>query len=177
MDAVKTRLLSEADIYDVYGIEWVMRNRLDDEDERLCEFRLSEIQSAYVTACKNRIRAEASFLGISDLGEISLSRMLEGIREAVATKIQQSMFDQSGDMMRGGGFNLMGAILGAHAAAGSSEIKGVDLSRYGVTKAPEPEKKPDVDVDWFMNTKNSGGRVTNDPKWAEIAKSSARSII
>jgi hypothetical protein len=166
---MSTRMLSEADIYDVYGIEWVMRNRLDEEDERLCDFRLTEIQSVYVHACKNRIRAEAAFLGVKNVGEITIAQMLEGIREAVGTAIQKSMFDRSEDMMHGGGFNLMGTILSAHQAAGSAEIKGVDLSRFGVVAAA-PVKTAEVDVDWFMDTKKAGGRVTNDPKWAEIAK-------
>lgn len=162
-----TRLLSAADIYDVYGCEWVLTAaNLDTEDQHIISFRLNEIQDAYVHACKSRIKAEARFLGIGNVEELSFSAMLANIKDHLGKAIQQSMFDQSERMMRGGAPNIFKDILKAHQAAGNVP-KGVDLAKFGM-KAENTPPRPDVDPNWFM--KGNSGRVTEDPRWAEITK-------
>lgn len=163
-----TRLLSAEDIYDVYGLESILNKgvEIDPEDKSQISFRLREIRDCYVAACKSRIRAEARFLGINLEGDgFSFSRVLEEIRQ----NIGKAMEKNADKMMRGGSFNLMGTILQAHQAAGA-DLKGIDTSRFGLkVAAPAPPKK-DVDPNWFMRAKDYGGRVWEDPRWAEIAK-------
>ncbi len=163
-----TRLLSAEDIYDLYGLEWVLKggSGLDSEDRSVISFRLREVRDTYVAACKSRIRAEARFLGIKLDGDgFSFSKVLDEIKKGVGAAMQKD----AEKMMRGGSFNLMGTILKAHQAGGA-DLKGVDLARFGVNAAAPPPPKKDVDPEWFMKTKDHGGRVWEDPRWAEIAK-------
>lgn len=164
-----TRLLSAEDIYDVYGLEWVYKanqTNLDGEDRSLISFRLQEIRDTYVAACKSRIRAEARFLGIKLDGDgFSFSQVIEEIKKSIGKAMEQN----AEKMMRGGKFNLMGTILAAHQAGGA-DLKGIDVAKYGLNPAAPPPPKKDVDPNWFMKTKDHGGRVWEDPRWAEIAK-------
>lgn len=162
-----TRLLSAEDIYDVYGLEWVLKtcSGLDAEDKSLISFRLREVKDYYVSACKSRIRAEARFLGINLEGDtFSFSQVIDQIKQNIGKAMEKS----ADKMMRGQSFNLMGAILSAHQAAGA-DLKGIDVGRFGLKGAAPPPPK-DVDPNWFMKTKDHGGRVWEDPRWAEIAK-------
>ncbi len=166
-----TRLLSAEDIYDVYGLEWVLKAtltgyKLDAEDERLIGLRLREIRDFYVSACKSRIRAEARFLGINLEGE---SFSFEYVLQEIKNNIGKAMEQNAEKMMRGGGFNLMGHILSAHKAAGT-DLTGINTARFGVGAVTVAPPKKDVDPNWFMDTKKHGGRVWEDPRWAEIAK-------
>lgn len=165
-----TRLLSAEDIYDVYGLEWVLKARqgqdLDAEDRSMISFRLQEIRNIYVAACKSRIRAEARFLGIDLEGD---TFSFEYVLKEIKNNIGKAMEQNAEKMMRGGGFNLMGHILNAHKAAGA-DLTGIDTARFGVGAATAPPPKKDVDPNWFMDTKKHGGRVWEDPRWAEIAK-------
>lgn len=160
-----TRLLSAEDIYDVYGLEELLSAPLEASDLTQVTQRLHEIKDAYVHACKSRIRAEARFLGL-DVEDISFAAMLGRIKDHLGKAIQKSMMANAERMQRGGSFNLMAEILKAHQAAGSMP-EGVDPAKYGVKVAP-PVPRPDVDPDWFK--KGTSGRVTEDPKWAEITK-------
>jgi hypothetical protein len=163
---MSTRLLSPEDIYDVYGLDWVLQVNLDPEDRQFVNFRLNQIQDAYVHAAKSRIKAEAGFLGIDDADNLSFSSMLGRIKDHLATAVQDSMMANAERMQRGGGFNLMGEILKAHQKAGRMPV-GIDPSKFGV-KVETPQPRPDVDPNWFM--KGNSGRVVEDPKWAEIAR-------
>lgn len=163
-----TRLLTAEDIYDVYGIEWALSKAvLDKADQFVLEDRLRDIKNIYVAACKSRIRAEAKFLGVDlDGDNFQFSRVLTKIGDLIGKAFEQN----AEQMMRGGSFNLMGTILQAHQAGGA-DLKGIDLSRFGLNNGQNTKTQPkDVDPDWFMSTKNNGGRVWNDPRWAEIAK-------
>ncbi len=167
---MSTRLLSSEDMYDVYGLEHVLgpvvaRTALDQEDADFIAFRLGEIKDAYVHACKSRIRAEAKFLGI-ELEDASFATILTRMREHLGKAVQNSMMANAANMQRGGNFNLMSEILKAHQAAGNP-LTGVDVTKYGV-KQQAPAPRPDVDPNWFM--KGNAGRVTEDPKWAEITQ-------
>lgn len=162
-----TKLLSAEDIYDVYGLESILNSgaNLDSEDRTIVSMRLREIRDTYVAACKSRIRAEARFLGIKLDGDgFSFTQVINEIKN----NISKAMEKNAEKMMRGGSFNLMGTILAAHQASGA-DLKGIDISRFGLKSATPPPKK-DVDPNWFMKTKDHGGRVWEDPRWAEIAK-------
>jgi hypothetical protein len=163
-----TKLLSPADIFDLYGCELVARASLEQVDQQLVDFRLQEIKDIVVTAAKARIRAEAAFLGVDVGDDPSMAAILSRVKDLVAKTITKEQEKQAGHMMRGGDFNLMGAILAGHRAGGS------DLSHIkvgGRSIAPlEPVKKPDVDVGWFKGHGTKHGRITEDPRWAEIAK-------
>lgn len=166
---MSTRLLSAADIYDLYGIESIITNRsgteIDHGDNTFMSMRLQEVKAAYVAACKSRIRAEARFLGIELDGDgFSFTRVLDQIKK----NIGKTMEADAQHMMRGGSFNLMGTILKAHQAAGAN-LQDIDVARFGVGKAlPTPKK--DVDPDWFLKGKEHGARMWDNPRWAEIAK-------
>lgn len=161
-----TRLLSAEDIYDVYGLERINSiPNLDPEDTALLTFRLHEIRGFYLSACKSRIRAEAQYLGVKLTGDgFSFTQVLDEIKRNIGKAMEQN----AEKMMRGGSFNLMHHILSAHQAAGA-DLKGIDTSRFGLTTQTKPTQK-DVDPNWFMDTKKHGGRVWEDPRWAEIAK-------
>jgi hypothetical protein len=165
-----TRLLTETDIFDVYGLEWVLQApHIDEDDNRFISFRLGEIRDAYIHATKSRIRAEAEHLGINT-GDLSVADMLGLIRDQLGRAITDGMIANADRMQRGGSFNLMGEILKAHQAAGSLP-KGIDPTKYGVTPTPA-DPRPDVDPNWFMPSPKTWhpGRVTSDPRWADIAK-------
>jgi hypothetical protein len=158
-----TRLLSAEDIYDVYGLERINSiPNLDPEDTALLTFRLHEIRGFYLSACKSRIRAEAQYLGVKLTGDgFSFTQVLDEIKRNIGKAMEQN----AEKMMRGGSFNLMHHILSAHQAAGA-DLKGIDTSRFGLTTQTKPTQK-DVDPNWFMDTKKHGGRVWEDPRWAE----------
>lgn len=163
-----TKLLGPEDIYDLYGCEWILNARrsadnLDQADEQLVSFRLREIQAAYVHACTARIRAEAKFLGVG----LEEGSSLTDIMKHLSGLLEAEMASQAEKMMHGGGFNMMGAILKAHQMGGG-DLSGIDLSKYGVAKAP-PVPKKDVDPEWFLKGDKSK-RMFDDPKWHEIAK-------
>jgi hypothetical protein len=174
---MSVRLLSPEDIYDVYGCEALLHAELDKDDRGAVYVRLRDIQNVYVDAAKERIRAEARFLGVKDLETLSFASMLQAIRDSLGKTIQNSMIAQSEMMMRGAAPKIFGDIVKAHTAAGN-RVAGLDYAKLGLG-APEAQKKPaGVDVGWFDHGKgdkrtaqeSNGQRLIHDPKWAEIAK-------
>lgn len=161
------RLLSPEDIYDVYGLEWVMTaDNIDEEDRQAIHFRLTEVRDAYVHACKSRIRAEAKFLGVRLRDDFTFEDLVGIVKEHLANSMMSA-----GPMGMGPG-GLMGTILQAHQMAGTN-LDDIDLGRFGMQKQEQPAEAS-VDPDWFMNTNKHKGRVFNDPKWAEIARAFVR---
>jgi len=161
-----TRMLSPEDIYDVYGIDWVLQApSIEREDKQFIEFRLAEIKSFYVNACKVRLRAEAKFLGADVDIDMTVEQMLSSVRK----KLEKQFSNPQTAFM--GGANLMGTILKAHQTAGT-DLKGINLAKFGIG-APQPKQAPpDVHAGWFDGNgeQNAHGRIVNDPKWAEIAR-------
>lgn len=161
-----TRLLSPEDIYDVYGCEELIHiPDLESGDRTQVTMRLEEIRDIYVSATKSRIRAEAVFCGVKlDGDQFRLEDALDQIKKGLSAAMEK----EADKMARGGSFNLMQHIMKGHVAAGTVP-KGVDPSKFGIN--PQElirPKTPDVDPNWFM--KKAGGRMWDNPRWAEIAK-------
>lgn len=164
----KVRLLEEQDIFDVYGVDALIGTaevpgpNLARFDEKTVLDRISEIHAIYVSACKARIRSEARFCGVDLEGELSVSRMLEKVRDFISEAFNKQA--ETGQQV-----DLLSTILGAHSMAGT-DMSDFDLGRVGMEAPPEVEKvpDPDVDPDWF--TKQGDDRMWDNPKWNEIAK-------
>lgn len=161
-----TRLLSPEDIYDVYGCESLIRiPDLEPGDLTMVTMRLTEIRDIYVAATKSRIRAEAVFCGVKLDGD---QFRLEDVLDQIKKSLTKAMEAEADKMARGGSFNLMQHIMKAHVASGTVP-KGVDPTKFGINpEALVRPKTPDVDPNWFM--KQATGRMWDNPKWAEIAK-------
>ena len=164
------RLLSAEDIYDVYGLEYVIKVKPSSgfslDDDNMISFRLNEIKAAYVHACKSRIRAEAGYLGIAAGGDFSFSGLLDQIKNSLPNLMEK----EAEKMMYGGHIDVMSHIINAHRAAGG-DLKGIDTSRFNVTK--DQVKPPSVDPSWFVAGSSSNtkyGRIYENPRWHEIAK-------
>jgi hypothetical protein len=163
----KVRLLSDEDIYDVYGCQALMAKEIDTFHLVKVKTRVREIQELYVNSAKARIRSEARFLGVDAGDECSLAYILEQVRKLVEVDVRTQM-------MTGGPVNLMGSFLKAHKMAGS-DLSGINLAKYGVDPKPiEKPKPPSIDPNWFKkgakNADGSQARMFDDPKWNEIAK-------
>jgi len=166
VDGKKVQLLTNEDIFDVYGCQSLLIKMLDDDDKEIVKARIYQIQERYITSAKARIRSEAKFVGIDGLDVNSLAHMLEQVREFMGAEIQKA------SMGGGGPVNLMGIILQSHQRAGG-DLKGINLGQYGVKEAPKEEKPPerDVDPEWFKRKGEGAGKcMFDDPKWAKIAK-------
>lgn len=162
-----TRLLSAEDIYDLYGLEAVLKSPLyHGEESGFISSRLQEIRDIYIAACKSRIRAEAVFVGIKLDDNFSFDYVLKQVKQLIGKELAGNATRTMG----GGPVNLMATILNAHKAAGS-DLKGIDLERYGVKdEVIEKPKGADVDPEWFMKSGKFGDRIWDNPRWAEIAK-------
>ena len=163
----KVKLLSDEDIYDVYGCQSLLKKSVGDDDIAEVKARIYQIQEMYVTAAKARIKSEARFCGL-DVEDGSLTFMLSKVRELIGKEVEQQQ------MMSGGRpINLMATILKAHRAAGA-DLTGINLGQYGVEEVKEPEKPKcsEIDPDWFTakGQKKGGGPMWENKKWAEIAR-------
>jgi hypothetical protein len=159
------RLLKPEDILDTYGCEWVLQaSNIDDEDKDMISFRLNEIKKLYIDIARERIRAEARFVGIELEDGFSFSKL----RSEIAKRIEKVVTDKL--MNPAKRVNLMAEIIKAHQSTGA-DMTGINLQRFGVmTEVPKPTV--DVDAHWFI--KNDDGSVHNNPKWAEIANAFAK---
>lgn len=170
MPSLKVQMLLPNDIYDFYACSllWDLANQgVEPEDLNLCEFRIREVHKKYLAACKERIRAEAKYLGIGDLESISIATMLDQIAEMVVMEFQSEQ--NAENMMRGGQFNMANALIDAAKISGM-DMSQIDTARFGLEEEPEPVPQAGVDIDWFDGAKARGGRAVKDPKWAIIAK-------
>jgi hypothetical protein len=170
--AEKVKMLSPTDIYDFYGCAYLITlDGLDSSDFIYCESRINEVYDLYLTACRERIKAEARFLGVDDeeLATFSIQRMLEMIQEAVVNDFKSE--ENANNMMHGGGFNFAKSVIQAQMAGGM-DMGDIDTAAFGVEKPDEEEIIPisGIDTDWFDGAKRRGGSAIKDPKWHEIAK-------
>ncbi len=161
----KTRLLEEADIFDLYGCEWLFHQPLQEDDAAKVRGRLYEIHGIYVTSAKARIRSEARYVGKVLDKELSFEEMFSSMRDLLVKNIQARQ-------MSGGPVNLMQEVLKARMASGIS-MEGIDLGRFGlIEEKVEKPPAPEVDPQWFR--KGADSRMWDNPKWAEISEAYLR---
>lgn len=165
----EVRMLTTDDVYDFYACMYLRPIATADMDApyaQTIDDRICEIHSLYITACTERIKAEARFLGINDdeLETFSLQDLLDKIGELVLNGLQSN----AETMMRGGTVNFAKILIQANMMTGQ-DMTGIDLAKFGVSQ-PVEEKKPDgVNAEWFKG-KRKNGSMCDDPKWHEIAK-------
>jgi hypothetical protein len=155
-------LLSERDIFDVYGCqELLQRPFLGDDDRATVHGRVFEIHAKYVEASKARIRSEAKFVGAGVDLVPTLAEMMGKMRQILSESLMRKQ-------MAGGQVNLMQEVIRANQMAGVN-MKGVDLARFGVKELAPIEKPPEPDVDptWFTKSHNS--RIWENPRWVDIS--------
>lgn len=153
------KMLRTADIYDLYACEFILSRASDAETRAILESRVDEIHSMYVTAGKQRIRAEARFLGIKLEGDcFTFSDMLGQIRQVVEKQLRET--PQNGD-------NLLDMLLSAHQTAGM-DMSGIS-EQFRPKQPAKKKEEPGVNTEWFKG-KGTSDRLINDPKWHVIAK-------
>lgn len=152
------RMLRTQDIYDLYACEFILSRLSDAESRSLITARVDEIHELYLTAGKQRIRAEARFLGARLPEHFTFNDMIAEIRKIVGQQLQQ---------VAPGEGDILSVLLNAHQAA------GMDMSHLPAHLRPKPQPKPvepSVKTDWFKGKDGENGRLFNDPKWFEITK-------
>lgn len=167
----KVRLLAPTDIYDLYVCS-ALRPFLsaDPGDLDFCNEKIRAVHQYYVDACRERIKAEAVFLGVSDedLETFSIADMINKIGEMVVKDFTSD--DTAEQMMRGGQFNFAKSVIQAGMASGM-DMTGIDVKAFGVnTDEVEEVKQPGINTDWFSGAKGRGGHLVKDSKWHVIAK-------
>ena len=170
------KMLTSVDIYDLYGCSYIL-DRLNGtpEDNAMCAYRIDEIWDLYVTACKERIKAEAKFLGVDDaqLDTMTITRMTEMVTELIIKEMHSD--DVNDSLMRGGTMNFAKMAIEAQRAAGM-DMGDIDMEAFGVKVEEEAPTviPPGIDVNWFDGAQRAGGCAVKDPKWHEIAKAYVR---
>lgn len=149
------RMLCPEDIFDVYACEYMLSKIDDSEVKATLECRVNEIHSYYLVVAKERIRAEARFLGVKDASN-TIAGMLESIRSSLTKKMSTGAINPD---------NLLDSIIGARTAIG---MKVDDLPAHLRPRQQTPVAQPGVDARWFKSA--SVKRITEDPRWYEIAK-------
>jgi hypothetical protein len=152
---MKVQLLSTKDIFDFYGCEFLVNNGHVEEDDRShARSRIGEIHEKYLTAVKERLRAEFRFLGIENFEISSIKKLVTTLQDT----LNDSITEQVNRMGTGKGFNMGQVVAQANQMAGREIGNLANEFRLGV---PEEEtKKKSIDPD----------SIVNNPKWETIAQ-------
>src|SRR6185369_4321772 len=145
---MKYKQLSEADIFDVYGCEFIISNVADKEIVDEVSSRIEEIWQAYRHAAKIRAGWILEQCGYRDVKPDSL----RGIVDEISKSFNANLIKETTNLKDG---NLMGAIMRSHQAAGT-DLTGFDTKRFG--------------VDFKKAKKVADTSKIGLGNWAEIAK-------
>jgi len=148
-------LLSPQDIFDLYGCEYLLNMTiLDEEEKSIVEFRVRSIHSSYVHSSRERIKAEAGYLGL-DIKDTSIAEMVSKLNKVLDNEIAA----QSDNLMHGQGFNLMKVAIQMAAARGD-DLKGVDVAKYGLKDKPKiASELSKSKIDSFINRSSSNWKA------------------
>jgi len=151
----KVAMLKPKDIFDFYGCQFLASYPgIDVADVQMAEERIEEVYEKYLTAARERIKAECRFLGIEGYELSSIKKMLSAIKDMLADEISQQASKMAA---MGTGFNMGKMVVQANMMAGRDV--GSLAKQFGLGGKQEPKKKNTIDAD----------SLVKDPKWHVIA--------
>lgn len=154
MQSNKVAMLKPKDIFDFYGCQFLASYPgIDAADVQMAELRIEEVYDKYLTAARERIKAECRFLGIKGFELSSIKKMLSAIKDMLADEISQQASKMAA---MGTGFNMGKMVVQANMMAGRDV--GNLAKQFGLGQE-KPKKKNSIDADSLIK----------DPKWHVIA--------
>jgi hypothetical protein len=139
------------DIFDLYGVEYLMSKLTDPDDIGALELRVNEIHRAYLGAAKKRAGWILKQIGPRKATTPdSLRGIVDEVNDGFEAFVQRQLEKQ-----RGG--NMMGALIAGYQAKGV-KVSDDELKQFGVTKQ---KVKPAITAD--VSKIGIG-------EWQEIAK-------
>lgn len=137
--SMQYKALTEEDIFDMYGCEYLLSVISDKEVKFELESRIKEIHKSYLAAAKKRAEWVLQSCGIRKTNFDSLRSMADEVTKSFEKTLMAELESPGFDG------NALGAIVRAQQAAGVDVSKlGIDLKKIGVDGSKVVKQKRDL---------------------------------